>query len=173
MATSMMTFSGPSGVPVSMAPNSGPMHMASAPTNPGQCKVPGCTKPCFIEKGRVHEFCGKTHADLYKKSVMQQQQPHPAAPVMYKLPHTSQPPMLFHTSSGVVIEIIITCVIVHLLHRISGNIIITKSGNLNVIINNHVYKSFLKPKICEKCRAKAANPGYPLCQDCFMKTRQT
>ena len=43
------------------APNGGP------PRVPGQCKVTGCTKPCFNDKGHVHEFCGRTHAEYYKK----------------------------------------------------------------------------------------------------------
>lgn len=30
------------------------------------CRMPGCNQQCFIERGRVHDFCGKTHAREYK-----------------------------------------------------------------------------------------------------------
>ena len=65
------------------APSSGP------PTASGQCKIPGCTRPCFVEKGRAHEFCGRTHAELYKKQ--QKQTPQPTPTVMYKAPPNQQP----------------------------------------------------------------------------------
>ena len=29
------------------------------------CRMPGCTKACYIEQSRVHDFCGKTHAKEY------------------------------------------------------------------------------------------------------------
>ena len=33
------------------------------------CKFPGCAKPCYKEpSGRVHEFCGRTHAQQYMAS---------------------------------------------------------------------------------------------------------
>ena len=33
------------------------------------CKFPGCVKPCYREpNGRVHEFCGRTHAQQYMAS---------------------------------------------------------------------------------------------------------
>ena len=34
---------------------------------PPECKMPGCNKQCYVENdGRVHEFCGRTHAGQYK-----------------------------------------------------------------------------------------------------------
>ena len=31
-----------------------------------QCKLPGCTRLCYVENdGRVHDFCGRTHATQY------------------------------------------------------------------------------------------------------------
>ena len=50
-----------------------PMATASSlvrmePTTGGgsHCKFPGCYKPCFREPGgRVHDFCGRTHAQQY------------------------------------------------------------------------------------------------------------
>ena len=31
-----------------------------------QCKFPGCTESCYVENdGRVHDFCGRTHATQY------------------------------------------------------------------------------------------------------------
>ena len=30
-----------------------------------QCRYPGCTKPKYVEDGRVHDFCGRTHADMF------------------------------------------------------------------------------------------------------------
>ena len=82
--------------PVVTQTNMGPPTMPGAPsggpppTAPGQCKIPGCTKPCFVEKGRVHEFCGRTHAELYKKQ-QKQQAPQPTPIVMYKAPPSQQP----------------------------------------------------------------------------------
>ena len=35
---------------------------------PSCCKLPGCTRPRFVEHGIPHDFCGRTHADLYRKS---------------------------------------------------------------------------------------------------------
>ena len=51
------------------------------PTVPGQCKIPGCTRPCFVEKGRAHEFCGRTHAEVYKKQCQQ--------PIFISAPHAT------------------------------------------------------------------------------------
>ena len=34
---------------------------------PSSCKLPGCTRPQFVEHGVPHDFCGKTHADMYRK----------------------------------------------------------------------------------------------------------
>lgn len=67
------------------APSGGP-----PPTGPSQCKIPGCTKACFVEKGRVHEFCGRSHAELYKKQ-QKQQAPQPTSFVTYKAPPSQQP----------------------------------------------------------------------------------
>ena len=34
---------------------------------PPECKMPGCNQPCYVEdNGRVHDFCGKTHAREYR-----------------------------------------------------------------------------------------------------------
>ena len=89
--------------PPSMGPPSMKPPSSGPPTTPGQCKIPGCTKPCFVEKnGRAHEFCGKTHADLYKKSMPVQQVPRPTPTMMYQAP-SSQQPMFFgapHATPG-------------------------------------------------------------------------
>ncbi len=34
------------------------------------CKYPGCTKSCFSEAGKIHEFCGRTHAQKFKEAPM-------------------------------------------------------------------------------------------------------
>jgi hypothetical protein len=39
------------------------------------CKLPGCTKPCYIEGTYVHDFCGKSHAKQYR-SMYTSNQPH-------------------------------------------------------------------------------------------------
>ena len=26
------------------------------------CGLPGCSKPCYVEHGRIHDYCGRTHA---------------------------------------------------------------------------------------------------------------
>lgn len=31
------------------------------------CKLPGCSRPQFSEYGVVHEFCGRTHAEMYRR----------------------------------------------------------------------------------------------------------
>ena len=73
------------GFPPSMPP-SGAMTPGVVPT----CKLPGCSKPCYVEKGgRVHDFCGKNHAALYQKTKpqqgpMQAAQPTTAIAVLYK-----------------------------------------------------------------------------------------
>jgi len=34
------------------------------------CKFPGCDKPCYVEpNGKVHDYCGRTHANQAKKSI--------------------------------------------------------------------------------------------------------
>ena len=30
------------------------------------CRMPGCNKPCYSEKGKIYDFCGWTHATEYK-----------------------------------------------------------------------------------------------------------
>ena len=55
--------------------------MTSIPSTPGmteglgtqplytsKCKFPGCSRPCFIENGKKHDFCGRTHAQKYKET---------------------------------------------------------------------------------------------------------
>lgn len=61
---------GPSiGGPRASMPPSGVMAPGGVP----KCKIHTCNKPCYVEKGgRVHDFCGKSHADLYKKTMAQQ-----------------------------------------------------------------------------------------------------
>lgn len=29
------------------------------------CRLDGCSRPCFVEAGRVHEFCGQSHAQAF------------------------------------------------------------------------------------------------------------
>ena len=29
---------------------------------PRTCRLPGCNKPCFVEGTRVHDYCGRSHA---------------------------------------------------------------------------------------------------------------
>ena len=41
------------------------VNMGASAQGRRQCKFPNCTKPCFVEGDRVHEFCGKTHAKQY------------------------------------------------------------------------------------------------------------
>ena len=39
---------------------------------PPICKMPGCNKQCFVENdGRVHDFCGKTHAREFERQKRQ------------------------------------------------------------------------------------------------------
>ena len=34
---------------------------------PPECKMPGCKQRCYVEDdGRVHEFCGRSHAKEYR-----------------------------------------------------------------------------------------------------------
>lgn len=35
------------------------------------CKVSGCSRPNYVENGRVHEFCGRTHFLQYTASSTQ------------------------------------------------------------------------------------------------------
>ena len=75
---------GPStgGPPASMPP-SGVMAPGGVP----KCKIHTCNKPCYVEKGgRVHDFCGKSHADLYKKTMAQQAPMQAPQPVLHKQP---------------------------------------------------------------------------------------
>lgn len=32
------------------------------------CKFPGCNKPCYTEGDYEYDFCGKTHAEKYRKT---------------------------------------------------------------------------------------------------------
>ena len=32
------------------------------------CKLDGCSKPVYVENGRVHDFCGRKHAAAYKSA---------------------------------------------------------------------------------------------------------
>ena len=48
-----------------------PQPLHSAPVQPVldgrmRCQYPGCPKPKYVEDGRVHDFCGKTHANMYQ-----------------------------------------------------------------------------------------------------------
>ena len=31
--------------------------------------MPGCNKVCYVEQGRIHDFCGRTHAKEYEAMV--------------------------------------------------------------------------------------------------------
>ena len=44
-----------------------PQPHPPAPTlRPKTCRYPGCQRSCYVERdGRVHDFCGRTHADRY------------------------------------------------------------------------------------------------------------
>ena len=91
------------GFPPSMPP-SGAMTPGAVPI----CKLPGCSKQCYVEKGgRVHDFCGKNHAALYQKTKpqqgpmqmpqqgpMQAPQPTTATAVLYKPASSSSTMMI-------------------------------------------------------------------------------
>ncbi|CAI8031601.1 hypothetical protein GBAR_LOCUS17936 [Geodia barretti] len=34
----------------------------AVPQGPRTCRLPGCNKPCFVEGTRVHDYCGRSHA---------------------------------------------------------------------------------------------------------------
>ena len=77
--------------PPSMPP-SGAMTPGVIPT----CKIPNCSKPCYVEKGgRVHDFCGKSHAVLYKKTIAQQPPMQAPQPMMYRQPATTTTAVLY------------------------------------------------------------------------------
>ena len=59
---------------------------------------PNCSKPCYVEKGG-HDFCGKSHAVLYKQTMPQQGLMQAPQPMMYK----QQQPVTT-TTTGVVYE---------------------------------------------------------------------
>ena len=77
--------------PASMSP-SGAMVPGVVP----KCKIPNCAKPCFVERsGRVHEFCGRGHAELYTKSMTQQAPMQALKPVMHKQPASNTVAVLY------------------------------------------------------------------------------
>ena len=58
-------------LPVHQVTAANPVYKPSpAPQTPvvGGCIYPGCTKPVFVEPGRTHRFCGRTHAQWYRQS---------------------------------------------------------------------------------------------------------
>ena len=60
------------------------------------CKIPNCAKPCFVERsGRIHEFCGRGHAELYTKSMTQQAPMQALKPVMHKQPASTTVAVLY------------------------------------------------------------------------------
>ena len=78
------------GQPTGSLPASMPPSGAMAPGVVPKCKIPNCAKPCFVEKnGRVHEFCGRGHAELYRKSMTQQAPKMVLQPMTYKQPATT------------------------------------------------------------------------------------
>mmetsp|Transcript_14240 Transcript_14240/g.19845 ORF Transcript_14240/g.19845 Transcript_14240/m.19845 type:complete len:409 (-) Transcript_14240:21-1247(-) len=46
--------------------NSSPKSSHSQTNN--TCLYPGCTKPVFVENGKPHNYCGRTHAKLHNQS---------------------------------------------------------------------------------------------------------
>ena len=42
--------------------------LGTPPPYTSKCKFPGCSRPCFIENGKKHDFCGRTHAQKYKET---------------------------------------------------------------------------------------------------------
>ena len=43
------------------------VNLAFEGVGPPECKMPGCNQPCYVENdGRVHEFCGRSHAREYR-----------------------------------------------------------------------------------------------------------
>ena len=39
----------------------------NVPSIEEQCKYPGCSKPKCVENRKIHDFCGKRHAEMSKK----------------------------------------------------------------------------------------------------------
>ena len=84
------------GQPTGSHPASMPPSGAMAPGVVPKCKIPNCVKPCFVERsGRVHEFCGRGHAELYSKSMTQQAPMQALKPVMYKQPASNTVAVLY------------------------------------------------------------------------------
>ena len=84
------------GQPTGRYPTSMPPSGAMAPGIVPKCKIPNCAKPCFVEKsGRVYEFCGQDHAELCKKSMMQQAPVQALKPVMHKQPTSTAMAVLY------------------------------------------------------------------------------
>ncbi|CAI8018709.1 N-glycosidase YbiA [Geodia barretti] len=58
----MSWMSGSQGM--SYSSNPGSSHVPPQPT----CRFPGCARPCYVESyGRVHDFCGRTHANEFAR----------------------------------------------------------------------------------------------------------
>ena len=36
--------------------------------------MPGCNQPCYVEHGRIHDFCGRSHARDYQAMMAEFQQ---------------------------------------------------------------------------------------------------
>ena len=53
-----------------VAPQSLPQAPVQAVDPSKRCKYPGCPKAKYVEDGRVHDFCGKTHADMFNGQSM-------------------------------------------------------------------------------------------------------
>ena len=55
---------------LSQCPGGGRSPQSHPPTptpRPKTCRYPRCQRPCYVERdGRVHDFCGRTHADRYR-----------------------------------------------------------------------------------------------------------
>ena len=42
--------------------------------SPQKCAIPECPRPCYMEEGgKIHECCGRTHAEEYRRRCSQQQ----------------------------------------------------------------------------------------------------
>ena len=41
---------------------------SSMTTGPRTCQLPGCNKPCFVEGTKVHDYCGRSHAQQAKSA---------------------------------------------------------------------------------------------------------
>ena len=51
------------------APNPAPLPSTVQQVSAaGCCIYPGCTRPVYVEAGKTHQFCGRTHAMAYQQT---------------------------------------------------------------------------------------------------------